>query len=186
MFRAHWWFPSHWSDLLFMSTKCIWYCQLFTKLGFTVHPVKSVLQPQWKINFGGFTLDSITMTVTLNESKAIRSNPLVKICASKRQPLFVIGYLVSSFPAVEILQMHYRHLKLDKIWTLLTPLWPCLPHLGQNWLRGKIMYCVPLKLLVIETLTCSPLMYLIWVGELSPEITPLGDFGVLRNKKKQH
>ena len=44
------------------------YLILFTKLGFTVHLVKSVLQPQQKIDFLGFVLDSITMMVTLNES----------------------------------------------------------------------------------------------------------------------
>ena len=38
---------------------------LFTNLIFTIHPVKSVLQPQQKIDFLGFVLDSITMTVTL-------------------------------------------------------------------------------------------------------------------------
>ena len=35
----------------------------FTKLGFTVHPVKSVLQPLQKIDFLGFVLDSTTMMV---------------------------------------------------------------------------------------------------------------------------
>ena len=36
--------------------------RLFTHLGFTDHPVKSVLQPQQKIDFLGFVLDSVTMT----------------------------------------------------------------------------------------------------------------------------
>ena len=44
---------------------------LFTNLGFTVHPVKSVLQPQQKIEFLGFVLDSIIMTVILAEAKAM-------------------------------------------------------------------------------------------------------------------
>ena len=34
---------------------------LFTNLGFTIHPVKSVLQPQQKIDFLGFVLDSIAI-----------------------------------------------------------------------------------------------------------------------------
>ena len=42
---------------------------LFIKLGFTVHPAKSVLQPQQKIYFLGFVLDRITMMVALTESK---------------------------------------------------------------------------------------------------------------------
>ena len=45
---------------------------LFTSLGFTIHPVKSVLQPQQKIDFLGFVLDSITMTVTLTAAKAMK------------------------------------------------------------------------------------------------------------------
>ena len=45
---------------------------LFTKHGFTVHSVKSALKPQQKIEFLGFVLDSITMTVTLNEYKAMK------------------------------------------------------------------------------------------------------------------
>ena len=42
----------------------------------TVHPVKSVLQPQQRIDFLGFVLDSITMTVTFTAAKAMK----VEIC----------------------------------------------------------------------------------------------------------
>ena len=45
---------------------------LFANLGFTIHPVKSVLQPQQKIDFLGFVLDSITMTVTLTDATAMK------------------------------------------------------------------------------------------------------------------
>ena len=45
---------------------------LFTNLGFIIHPVKYVLQPQQKIDFLGFVLDSITMTVTLTAAKAMK------------------------------------------------------------------------------------------------------------------
>lgn len=96
---------------------------LFTKLGFTVHPVKSVLQPLQKIDFLGFVLDSITMMVTLNESKAMKvksacENLLLQKTATIRTVAQVIGFLVSSFPAVEFAEMHYRHLELDKICAL--------------------------------------------------------------------
>ena len=79
---------------------------LFTKLGFTVHPVKSVLQPLQKIDFWGFVLDSITMMVTLNESKSMKvksacENLLLQKTATIRTVAQVKGFLVSSFPAVE-------------------------------------------------------------------------------------
>ena len=96
---------------------------LFTKLGFTVHPVKSVLQPQQKIDFLGFVLNSITMMVTLTESKAVKvksacENLLHQRTTTIRSVAQVIGFLVSSFPAVEFAEMHYRHLELDKICAL--------------------------------------------------------------------
>ena len=93
---------------------------LFTNLGFTIHPVKSVLQPQQKIDFLGFVLDSITMTVTLTAAKAMKvrsasQNLLFQKTTTIRSVAQVIGFLVSSFPAVEYAEMHYRHLELDKI-----------------------------------------------------------------------
>ena len=96
---------------------------LFTNLGFTIHPVKSVLQPQHKIDFLGFVLDSITMTVTLIDAKAMKvrsacQNLLLQKTATIRSVAQVIGFLVSSFPAVEFAEMHYRHLELDKICAL--------------------------------------------------------------------
>ena len=92
---------------------------LFTTLGFTIHPVKSVLQPQQKIDFLGFVLDSITMTVTLAEAKAMKirsasQNLLLLKTATLCSVAQVIGFLVSSFLAVEFAEMHYRHLELDQ------------------------------------------------------------------------
>ena len=45
---------------------------LFTNLGITIHPVKSLLQPQQKIDFMSFVMDSITMTVNLTAAKAMK------------------------------------------------------------------------------------------------------------------
>jgi len=68
--------------------------------------VKSVLQPLQKIDFLGFVLDSITMMVTLNESKSMKvksacENLLLQKTATIRTVAQVKGFLVSSFPAVE-------------------------------------------------------------------------------------
>ena len=45
---------------------------LFTLLGFTIHPVKSVLEPTQTIQLLGFVIDSVAMTVKLPPSKAAK------------------------------------------------------------------------------------------------------------------
>ena len=82
--------------------------------------MKSVLQPQQKIDFLGFVVDSITMTVTLTAAKAMKvrsacQNLLFQKTTTIHSVAQVIGFLVSSFPAVEYAEMQYRHLELDKI-----------------------------------------------------------------------
>ena len=42
---------------------------LFTRLGFFIHPEKSVFVPTQRLTFLGFVLDSISMTVTPTEAK---------------------------------------------------------------------------------------------------------------------
>ena len=44
-------------------------CDLFSKLGFILHPVKSVLKPVQVLIFLGFVLDSVNMTVSLTQEK---------------------------------------------------------------------------------------------------------------------
>ena len=63
------------------------------------------------------------MTVTLTDAKAMKvrsacQNLLLQKTATIRSVEQVIGFLVSSFPAVEFAEMHYRHLELDKICAL--------------------------------------------------------------------
>ena len=90
---------------------------LFTKLGFHIHPEKSVFIPSQKLTFLGFVLDSIAMTVMLTEEKVQR---ILSICASLlktqmptiRQVAEVI--LVSNFPGAQYGPLPYRHLERDK------------------------------------------------------------------------
>ena len=92
---------------------------LFTKLGFHIHPEKSVFIPSQKLTFLGFVLDAIAMTVTLTEEKLQR---ILSVCASLlktqmptiRQVAEVIGILVSNFPGAQYRPLHYRHLEWDK------------------------------------------------------------------------
>ena len=63
------------------------------------------------------------MMIILIESKAMKvksacGNFLHQKTASIRTVTQVIGFLVSSLPAVEFAEMHYRHLELDKICAL--------------------------------------------------------------------
>ena len=47
-------------------------CDLFSKLGFILHPVKSVLKPVQVLTFLAFVLDSVNMTVSLTQEKIQR------------------------------------------------------------------------------------------------------------------
>jgi hypothetical protein len=72
------------------------------------------------LEFLGFLLNSVTMTVTLTPDKKakrirmcqkiLRPNTLFTI----RQVASLIGSLVSSFPGVEFGPLHYRHIEADK------------------------------------------------------------------------
>ena len=92
---------------------------LFTKLGFHIHPEKSVFIPSQKLTFLGFVLDSIAMTVTLTEEKV---QGILSVCASQlktqmptiRQVAEVIAILVSNFPGAQYGPLPYRHLERDK------------------------------------------------------------------------
>ena len=78
---------------------------LFNKLGFHIHPVKSVFIPSQKLTFLGFVLDSIAMTVTPTAEKVQR---ILSVCATLlktqiptiKQVAEVIGILVSNFRGV--------------------------------------------------------------------------------------
>ena len=105
---------------------------LFTKLGFHIHPEKSV-----EIEF---VLDSIAMIVTLSGEKVQR---ILSVCASLlktqmptiRQVAEVIGILVSNFPGAQYGPFHYRHLERDKYLALVA---------NKGDYGGKCNYPLPL------------------------------------------
>ena len=78
---------------------------LLEKLGFIIHPVKSVLVPTQRIVVLGFVLNLLTITVMLAKEKAVN---LKQSCAlllqdpklAIRQVAQVIGQIVASFPGV--------------------------------------------------------------------------------------
>ena len=52
--------------------------KLLQSLGFIIHPTKSSLTPTQSITFLGFILNSVDMTVTLSQEKALHIKALVK------------------------------------------------------------------------------------------------------------
>jgi hypothetical protein len=93
-------------------------------LGFKIHPEKSVTLPSQCLEFLGFLLNSVTMTVTLTPKKKAK---LMRLCQkflrpntsfTIRQVVSLIGSLVSSFPGVEFGPLHYRHIEADKDYSL--------------------------------------------------------------------
>ena len=120
---------------------------LFLKLGFTLHPKKSVLVPSQSLIFLGFRLDSVAMAVSLTQEKKAKLKWLCLEALEKGNQVIwfvaqVIDKIVSSLPGVEFGRLHYRHLERDKIQALRRSqgVYDILMHLSEaakyelNWL----------------------------------------------------
>ena len=97
---------------------------LFTKLGFHIHPLKSVFTPSQKLTFLGSVPDSIAMTVTPTAEKVQRilsvyATLLKTQMQTIQQVAEVIGILVPNFPSAQYGPLHYCPLERDKYLTLL-------------------------------------------------------------------
>ena len=120
---------------------------LFLKLGFTLHPKKSVVVPSQSLIFLGFRLDSVAMAVSLTQEKKAKVKWLCLEALEKGNQVIwfvaqVIDKIVSSLPGVEFGRLHYRHLERDKIQALRRSqgVYDILMHLSEaakyelNWL----------------------------------------------------
>lgn len=92
----------------------------YSKLGFYIHPEKSILYPSQEITYLGFTLNSVHMTVKLTNEKAIKIQQecisIIKLrTITIRQVARLLGLIVSSFPGVMWGPLHYRKLEGEKI-----------------------------------------------------------------------
>ena len=92
---------------------------LFSRLGFYIHPTKSVLTPSHTLTFLGFILNSLEITVSPTQEKIQKttgacSDLLNMVNPSIFEVAKVIGILVSNFPGVELGPLHYRTLEHDK------------------------------------------------------------------------
>lgn len=92
---------------------------LIDKLGFTVHPIKSVFDPVQIIVFLGFILNSITMRVMVTEE---RIENLIKLGTTiiSRQKVTIrefaqlIGKMVACEPGMQYAPLYYKDLEHEK------------------------------------------------------------------------
>ena len=92
---------------------------LLERLGFVIHPQKSVLIPVQEIVFLGFSINSKSMTIRLTEEKIESLISLISSILNTEQNKVrtiakAIGHMIASFPAVKFGPLHYRHLDNDK------------------------------------------------------------------------
>ena len=93
--------------------------ELFTKLGFYIHPEKSMFIPMQVVTLLGFIIDSVMMTLTLTEEKKLK---ILDSCTrfynanqvTIRTLASLIGKLSSSFLGVQYGPLYYRSLERDK------------------------------------------------------------------------
>ena len=80
----------------------------------------ALLKPCQRIQFLGFTIDSSSMTVSLPQEKLNKlieraSATLLHSKRSIREVAEVIGLIVSSFPAIKLARLRYRHSEFSKV-----------------------------------------------------------------------
>ena len=93
--------------------------ELALRLGFVVHPVKSIFFPTQQIEFLGFWINSVNMMITLTEQKAHVLQKLCRELKSFKKPTIrtvarVVGKMVSSFPAIRFGKLFYRQIDNEK------------------------------------------------------------------------
>ena len=93
--------------------------ELFTKLGFIIHPTKSVFVPATELHILGFILNSDTMlvrpTVEKQDAMIVLCNKLLKEeIFSIRSIAQILGKMVSLFPGSLYGPLHYRQVEQDK------------------------------------------------------------------------
>lgn len=99
------------------------FARLLTRLGFLLHPKKSVLIPTQQIKYLGMIIDSVSMTVALPKEKVdslyTLIDKLVLVTVSRRKESIravakVIGFLISCTPATRYGKAHYRALEFAR------------------------------------------------------------------------
>ena len=96
---------------------------LFEKLGFVIHPEKSVFIPSQQIVYLGFVIDSVNMTVSVTPEKKEKLTTFLRECLHAtslpiRTVACLIGKLIACLPASRFGALYYRHLEREKILAL--------------------------------------------------------------------
>ena len=126
-------------------------CQVFDSLGFTVHPVKSVLQPTQKLNFWGFGWIRSTWFFLWLTGKSIRSDQCVRNCWKWkcvpldiwRKLLVILLRLTLVFVLLLCFIKEWRLLKMQlflKTMVILMLPWECPTLFGRTFYGGPIMW----------------------------------------------
>ena len=92
---------------------------LLDRLGFVIHPEKSILIPTQEITFLGFIFNSANMTLKLTPERALK---LKTACLENleaatphiRDVARLLGLMTSSYPGVMYGALHYRALEMGK------------------------------------------------------------------------
>ena len=89
------------------------------KLGFTIKTDKSQLQPKQRIQFLGFIVDSVTMTVSLPDEKKAKiiemiDSVLLRHTVKIALVASLVGHFVASFPASMYGPLYYRSIERSK------------------------------------------------------------------------
>lgn len=92
---------------------------LVDALGLTTHPGKSILVPSQSIEFVGFLINSVDMTVRLTVRKAEELKQLCEVILSKQQVKIrdfakLIGKMVASEPGMLYAPLYYKSLEIDR------------------------------------------------------------------------
>ena len=94
-------------------------CDTLSKLGFIIHDDKSVLDPVRKIDFLGFTIDSVQMKIFLTKDKTDKltkaaNETLHKVHPTIREVSGLIGLMIAYSKAFDFAQAHIKWLEKDK------------------------------------------------------------------------
>ena len=97
--------------------------QMFTIIGFVVHPEKSQLTPSQRITYLGFVIDTSKMTISLTEKRIKALKRHLHILLNLKEPSIryvakVIGHIISALPASKFGALYYRNLEKEKIQAL--------------------------------------------------------------------
>jgi len=109
----------------------------FDTLGLVTYPEKSAFIPFQQLVILGFVLNSVTMTITLTQEKAISLQNACTTLLNTASPTIrevarVLGKIVSSFPGVMYGALYYRHIEHDKTCALRTNRWNFDSHMALS------------------------------------------------------